>query len=212
MNVEDITTAVLGIIHDDSLTDSILDYINIGRGEIAREVDLPTLNTIDTVATVSTASSVSLPADYSKGLYWVGSAAQKTRVGARRDDYHNVMHLLEKYPALDQVGLIVEVAVDGGNLIYQGMADDTLTLRYYSAPTPLVNDNDIPSELPTHLHKALLVNFVCRELFAIIEDGLEGKTPNTDKYDMLFKRAMSILHGWADQQRPREPKYTRDVY
>lgn len=211
MNAGELRDAVLGIVQDNGWADVILDLFNVCRGEIAGEIDLPGLHTVATVTTSASSSSVALPDTYSRGLYWVGSASQKNRIGTRKSDYHNLLTFLEKYPVQDQVGLITDVAIQGSDLLYQGMAADTLTLRYYAAPTALTVNASIPAELPEHLHKALLVNFACRELYTQIEDGIEGGTPNTTKFDKLYQRALIALRGWAALSQPKEPKYVRDM-
>jgi hypothetical protein len=211
MTAEELEDAVLGIVQDDSFADVVLDYINQGRGEIAGLVDLPALDTVATVNTTASASSVALPTNYHKGLYWVGSAVQKIRIGAGKDDYHNLLAFLENHPVLTQVGLVEDVVIQGVNLLYQGMSADTLTLRYYKAPTTLVLAADVPAELPSHLHKPLLVSYACKEIYNEIEDGIEGGTPNTDKYDRLFQRALATLSSWCLESKPREPKYVRDM-
>ena len=197
-------------IQDAGFSGSISSLIDKGRGEIAGEVDLPALHTVVAVTTSASAATVALPTSYSKGLYWVGSTVQRKRIGSGKNDYYNLLRFLEKHPIQDQVGLITDVVIQGSSLLYQGMAADSLVLRFYTAPTALTTGASIPSELPAHLHAGLLVNYVCREIYSIIEDPMEGGTPNTSKYNGLYQKALASLAEWAAVYAPREPKYTRD--
>jgi hypothetical protein len=115
------------------------------------------------------------------------------------------MGFLRRNP-VDRVGQVVDVVVQGAELLYQGAAVDTLTLRFYAAPT-----SDEPDELPTHLQKALLVNYACMEIYNLIEDGVEGAKTNTQAYERRYQRALSQLAAWADRQKPREPKFIADT-
>jgi hypothetical protein len=55
------------------------------------------------------------------------------------------------------------------------------------------DDADTPDGIPKHLHRGLLVNHTCWRIFELIEDGLEGDTPNTDKYFDRLQRAIKLL-------------------
>jgi hypothetical protein len=220
MLATDIIDRVARIIQDDSYTSAdILDLINEGRLFIAGEVDpgLPGLRMSDTVTTTDTASAVDLPDDYHKGMFWVGSAAQDCRIGTRASDYHNLLTFLEQYNDLSTVGQIEAVCVDGAELLYQGMADDTLTLKYFRKPVDIAladiadAEDGLPAELPTHLQRKLLVSYCCKEIFPELEDGVEGRTPNTDKYAKIFNEAMAELRVYAHKMHPRETKHVRDI-
>lgn len=211
MNAAELSDAVLAIVQDDDSADVVLDYFNLGLAEIAGAIDLPGLHTTSTVATSAAASSVALPSDYHKGLYWVVSEAQKRRVGDRAGDYHNTVPFFERYQLQDEVGEIRDVVIMGSNLLYQPSATDVLRLSYYKEPTVLTESTDIPSEIPSHLQKALLVNFALKEIYGTIEDGFDGNRKNVDIYTALYSRALGQLAAWCAESVPREPKYVRDT-
>lgn len=215
MLAAEIISRVARIIQDDSYSDAdILELINEGRWFIAANVEpgLPGLRASDTVTTSDTANYVALPDDYHKGLFWVGSAAQERRISTRASDYHNLLTYLERYPAQDITGAIDAVCVDGVNLLYQGMADDTLTLKYFRKPVDIIDkDTEEPGEIPEHLQAKLLVYYCCKEIFPELEDGADGKTPNTDKYAAKFDRAMVEMNAFAFKSHPRETKQVREV-
>lgn len=213
MNAAELSDAVLAIVQDDVFADVVLDYFNLAMDEITgtEGIDLPGLHATATVTTTSTAAEAALPADYHKGLYWVVSEAQKRRIGTRRDDYHNTVPFLTRYPMQDEVGEINDVVIQGGKLLYQPSADDVLRLNYYRTPTPLVESTDTPTELPAHLHRALLVNFALKEIFGTIEGDFEGGSKSAAIYTSLYMRALGQLMAWCAESVPREPKYVRDT-
>lgn len=217
MTATELIAQVSGIVQDTSYTSAdILSLINQGRGEIAAEVDLPKLQASATVTTTDDASTVALPTDYHKGLFWVGSVAYQCRIGRKKGDYHNLLTFMERYSTLDEVGQIVAVCVDGDNLLYQGMDDDSLLLKYYKeietiVAAPTGTQITGPVELPSHLHSPLLVSYCCREIYSEIEDGIEGQKVNTMYWDAKFNRAMNSLKRYVSESLPRETKHVRDV-
>jgi hypothetical protein len=192
-----------------------LALLNAGLGEIAGDelIELPACRTSATVAATAAANYVALPTNYQKGLYWVGSANQRIRIGTRRGDYTNILTYLEKYPVQDVVGQITDVCVEGVNLLYQGQDTDTLTLRYYKKVAPLVIGTltASPSEIPDHLHNLLLVSYCNKRWYSIIEDGLEGKKVNTDHWEAMYQMGKRDLINFCNQNKPREAKYVKDT-
>lgn len=200
MTIDSIIEAVILAVDDDSFDELyIADLVGLGRGEIAGMVDLPALLTTGTVTTTAIANTVALPTTYSRGVFWVGNSADG-RIGQRGRGYYDLMGFLDRNPTAD-VGPVCDVCVQGSSLLYQGAAIDTLTLRYYAAPTSAE-----PDEIPLHLQKPLLFNYACKEIFELIEDGVEGAKVNTDKYEQRFNQALGKLMSWANAIKPREPK------
>lgn len=193
-----------------------LAFLNTGLGEIAGDelIELPACRTSATVAATASANYVAMPTNYQKGLFWVGSASQRIRIGERRGDYTNIMTFLEKYPVQDNVGQITDVCVDGANLLYQGQATDTLTLRYYKKPATILIANittSSPSEIPDHLHQLLLVSYCNMRWYERIEDGIEGKKVNTDHWFGMYQSGLKSLIEFCNRNKPREPKYVKDM-
>jgi len=210
MIVSDIIASVVDKVQDGGFSNAaILALINEGRHYIASKVLLPGLQTSDTVTTTSAKSSVSLPGDYQRNLFWVGSQAQGRRIGTREGDYYNLLTFQEVVPIT--AGAIEAVCVFGEDLLYRGMADDTLTLKYYRKPEDISSTSLEPTELPAHLQRSLLVAYCAREMYAEIEDGIEGQKVNTDYWSRRLSEAIADLQSFVAVNRPREPKQTRDV-
>ena len=101
----------------------------------------------------------------------------------------------EDYPLLDKEGRVDVTIEQGGNLYYQRIPTSavTLTLHFYRKPVEMDAEADTPDGIPTHLQVLLLVSFACWKIFELIEDGIDEPTPNTDKYERKFLKALKTL-------------------
>ena len=187
----------------DSGTVSFGDLLNQGVSEIAGGMQsslgdwvtspLPELLVIGSIDTVTDAAYVSMPSNFQRGLQL---AVRDT--GAEVDIANSFIEFTETYPLLARSGIISEVVEHGRNFYYQGIptVSETVTLHYYRKPVAMVDeteDTDTPDGIPEHLHYALLINFVGWKMNEFIEDGLEGETPNTQKYMNFFLAALKTL-------------------
>lgn len=188
------------LVDDDSLDDSLRDFINQGVHEIAGGMQsalsdvitppLPNLFTIDTVTTDAVLPYVDMPATFHRNLCLAVSAR-----GSEIDISHLFIDFTTTYPSLSRVGNISEVAEHGGKIYYQGIpaAPEILTLHFYRKPVTMVNDGDVPDGIPEHLQMSLLTNFATWKAYELLEDGIENETPNTKKYRDLFYEALKTL-------------------
>jgi len=134
---------------------------------------------------------VALPSDYSRGLAYVASVSQGSRIKV----YSSYHKLLRKYPLLDQVGDVLIVAIKGVYLYYQSMPGtaEALTLHYYRDPTAMSADDSEPDGIPSHLQDRLLVNYAAKEIIGLVEEAVKGRTLRSEKYEEKFQRAMADL-------------------
>ena len=200
------------LIQDDSLTDMLEDLINEGVQEIAGGMQstlgswitppLPVLLTIGNVDTDLSDPFVAMPDTFQRTLQFVASSS-----GYEIDIADTFIEFSETYPLLDRSGRISEVIEHGGNIYYQGIptVSETLTLHFYRKPVDMTEDSHTPDGIPSHLQIPLLVNYAAWKAFEHIEDGLEGDTPNTQKYMGLFLNAMRTLELSV-------PDYTRGIF
>ena len=210
MIANDIIENVVAKVQDSSFDeDAVLALINEGRLHIASLVDLPALQKGADLTATAAASSVLLPTDYHKGIFWVWSTAQNRRIGSRSGDYYNLLTFMEDYPG--QAGRIDAVCVDGDYLLYKGAADDTLKVRYYAQPATITAATASPTELPYQFQRKLIVAYCCKEIFAEIEQGMEGAKVDTDFWSAQFARGVAELELFVARNKPREAKYVRDM-
>jgi hypothetical protein len=199
-------------VQDAALADIFGDLINQGVAEISGGMQsalgdwitppLPDLFTIDTVDTDTANGFVAMPDTFQRDLQLAVKAT-----GQEIDIANSFIEFTETYPLLNKSGTISEVVEHGGLLYYQGIptVSETVTLHFYRAAVPMVDNNDIPDGIPLHLQIPLLTNFASWKAYEIIEDGLEGDNPNTQKFMGFFFSALKTLELSI-------PAYTRGLF
>jgi len=191
--VEAVARKTLSPDHDDTV---ILEIINRGLVEIAGGGDrehgaalvapLPGLLTADDVTLEAGDISVAMPEDFQRGLVRVSVGGEPLK---RMESIHA---LLKRY---DGEAGIPEGYVIKGNTLWlmpAPSANTDVDLYYHRLPAAL-SATGTPEGIPEHLQYKLLFNYACREIFSDIEQGLEGKSPDTLKYDALYNRALTDL-------------------
>ena len=198
----------------------LADLLNDGLRDVAAfsdpingfEIFLSKLETSAVLTTSTSLNYVDLPANYHKNLYRVDSAAENNDILI----FPN-FKALKGYFDLSEwgdSGQVEAVTVAAGKLYYNKIPStaDSLTIHYYKQITLLTKETDIPFELPEHLHRELLVNYVCKELYSEIEDGVEGEAVNTKKYSSLYGQAIAKLYHWiGDEKSIKQPYRHRQV-
>ena len=204
------TRAIL-LVDDSSLDDIIPALINQGLFEIAGGMlstiadiitpPLPELLTIGSVTTSITEAFVNMPENFQRTLQLAVKAN-----GSEVDIANSFIEFAETDPTLVKPGAISEVIEHGKKLYYLRVPAiaEAIAVHYYRLPTTLTGDSDTPEGIPAHLHMSLLVNFAAWKANEFIEDGLEGETPNTLKYQGFFMTALRTLELTI-------PDYTRSL-
>ena len=194
-------TIVTSIVQDTEFTNTIImGYLNRGVQEIAAGIPsafvdfltppLPNLFSIDTVDTSTALAYVSMPTTYQRGLRLAVNEA-----GVEIDISNSWINFSETYPLLNNSGNIYEVAEQGGKLYYQGIptTSEEISIHFYRLPVDMTASSDTPDGIPSHLQVPLLTNYACKEIYNLIEDGLEGQQVNTAKHNALFYAALKTL-------------------
>lgn len=157
--------------------------------------DYTDIDTSDTVTPIDTAlvtayPYVSMPSNFHRNLQFVANSN-----GVEVDIANSFISFSETYPLLNQSGTITEIVEQGGLFYYQGIptSAENITLHYYRKPVEMDAIDDEPDGIPSHLQRDLLVNYTAWKIFELIEDGLEGPGPNTQRYKELFLIALRTL-------------------
>lgn len=211
MHLSDLIDEVIHIVQDSSLSEKrVENLLNEGYENAAAVISdpLPDLEKTGTVRTSTSLAYVSLPSDYHRNLEMVYDSTQNERIPI----LNSFQALSIKYPGLADTGNLGHVAISGSRLYYQGIPSTvrTLTLNYFRKPYLRSADRDEMSALPVHLHRRLLVNYACKELFSRIEDGMEGQKVNTLYHDREFQKALADLDAWITP-RATEPVCINDT-
>jgi len=196
----ELKTRAISLINGPAVEDIIPALINQGVDEIAGGMlstiadiitpPLPALFTVGTVKTDITQAFVDMPEDFHRSLKFAVKAN-----GSEIDIANSFIEFTETNPSLNKAGSISEVIEHGKKFYYLNVptvAED-VTLHYYRMPVKMVANSNVPDGIPLHLQMSLLVNFAVWKANEFIEDGLEGETPNTDKYKGYFLDALKTL-------------------
>jgi hypothetical protein len=200
-NLSELIQRVELIVQDSSFTAVIIKgFLNEGVQKLAGGVVLPDGSTtpplvdLSSDAQVETSTDlpyVALPSEsgntYHRGLFYVLSNSQDREIKI----FDSWIKFLEKYRLVDGVGSPGDVeacCVRGQRLYYQCVpaTADVLRLHFYRRPVDMSAMSDQPDGIPYHLHSNLLVNYACKEIYGLIEDGVDEKKINTRKYEDRF--------------------------
>ena len=178
MNLEELRDEVKIIIQDPDYSDDEIDkYINQALSYTAGLVNLPDLKAIESVDTITSQNYVNL------STITGGFSGVLRRVVKEGIKIYPTLELLasDYVGNWDAAGEVEAVCQEGNVLWYQKIpaAAETLMCILYKNPTELEDDEDIPSDIPTSLHKLLLVNGASHLIYNEIEDGIEGEKVNT---------------------------------
>ena len=205
--LESILTAVNRVLDDDVFTsDTLTVLVNQGIDYCATRILLPRLEASGTVSTLVGVSRVEIPTAwlFMRNLYACFGEDNDTSIKV----LNSITNLLDFYPDyktdLDE-GDIEYVTVTNNHLIYYPIPATSIELisNFYTEPTHLVNDADIPTCLPYGTHEELLENYVLWKAWSELEDGIEGPKTNTKYYQELFLQAFNELDAMIDHGQSR---------
>jgi len=203
-----IVSAVSTVLQDPDYTEPILiEKANEAVLAIAGGVRMPDghvspplqeLYSLGTVTTSTVYPYVSLPTDYQRQVFMIADNLDNPINPIDGGDYYAFQLFLSRCVAKDltQSGSIINVAIKGRKLYYQGIptAATTLTVHYYRKPVDMSALTDEPDGLPDHLAMRLIKNWVCKEeLGEGIEDGEDSQGRGYQYHTTRFYEAMTDL-------------------
>lgn len=214
MRTAEILARALRIIQDSSydLTGDLLPLLNEGLEVVAARVRLPDLFTSAELDTAADGDyMVNMPDDFHAHFVQAYNKVSGRAVHV----YKSHTQLTLKFPGLTEEGSVTHAALAGSRLYYQPAPQDPETLRvfYYEKPPqitfsgdPVVYDPATITCIPSAFHGKLLVNYICREIFGEIEDGLEGAKVNWNTHNKLFEEGLEQLEEFVGIAQG-EPEY-----
>lgn len=202
MNLSEIREEVKLLCQDSSVSDDSIDgYINQVLLDVCAQCMIPGLKSISTVTTSTTLAYVSVAS------LTGGFTGRLIKVLDGNGDSVEIVPslelLMEEYGTMTAEGDIERCCVEGSVLWYAKIpaAAETLTLLYFRDPEELVADEDVPEDLPTFCHRALLVNGTAEILFSMIEQGVDGNSFNTLSNRSMKQDGMRKLYEWLGRNR-----------
>lgn len=200
MNFDELVEAVKIKVKsaDAEIISLIPSLINEAVAQIAEEVDLPTLVKYSAVTTVLDQAWVNMPARFSGKLLYVGTSTGEVNI---IDGGFNA--LLAKYPALDEVDSVIDVALLGNVLYYQGIPSDAtvLSLIYMEEPAELTNSTDIPSDIPLLTHRSTIVPLAASMAYDLIESGDKADKVGMNSCLVEYDMGLTALKTWAHKRK-----------
>lgn len=214
MTADSLIEAVELVIQDNSFgSELILSFLNKGIREVSGILDLPLLRTSDIVTAGTSVNYVQMPDNYQRKCFSVIDVIDERRIDKPGEltQYHR---FINRNPvASTDGGYISDVAIKGNTLFFDPIPSTATELRveYLRQPIALVEGSIEPDGIPVHLQESLLVPFASKEIFNLIEDGLENRKTNFEANMALYRAALGELHtflGFMDS----EPAYIADDY
>lgn len=175
--------------------------INEAMREVADQVIMPDLKRVGIITTEPSVAYVSLSG--LTGDEFSGTVRRVRRVGVTAADdvisiFTNLEELLDYYNPWNETGDIEAVAVEGNNLWYQKVPDETdsLTLLYTAYPTVLVGDDDEPTNFPSSLHRELFIHGAAKLIWDTIEVDMENPKVYKLSYESSQSNGLTKLREW----------------
>ena len=109
----------------------------------------------------------------------------------------------------EQTGAPAMVALEYKTLHYRPIPEEeeVLTCSFYGLPMELGASDDLPAYIPELFQKELFLNYLLKEAFMQIEDGIDGVQFNTQKYGNAWGGALATLQ----QFYPTAPKARPEI-
>jgi len=146
-------------------------------------------------------NNLPLPSDFHKDLRYVYSTTHNCKIKV----YDSLPLLLREFTYIDQSGRIYGVALKGNKMYFQRIpaSVEALTYQYFKHPTDLVETTDTPDDFEgrcEHFARRLLVSYAAKEIYTLIEDGIEGQKANTLHYTQMFEKHLADLRAFIGDE------------
>ena len=209
MEVDAIVTETEGIIQDTTYDGIwIIRKFNECLLLVAALCRIPGLQAAATAIALAGATSAAMPKTFLHDLYLVTTAIYPQGILIAP----NLKQLVANSDN-EQTGPVAMVAVDGKILNFRPIpeVDENLMLHFYAKPKELAAGDVFPDYIPEILQKEIFQNYVLKEAYLQIEDGIDGVAPNTQKYGGLAAVAIASLVAFYPNAPKSKPEVKRSV-
>lgn len=199
MNLSELKDEVTIALGDTSFESKLTGWINAAVEQIIDDANVPGFKEIISVDTVLATTSATLGATCSGRILYAGTATAELAGGVV-----TLEHMMKMYPSMSDAGDVEYIAIEGSTMYYQKIPSvvTALTLLHRRKPVAMVEDEDEPEGIPSHLHLGVIVPKVCIGGFDLIEDGAEGKKVNTIAQVIKYNRGLHDLRCWVAKRVP----------
>lgn len=156
-------------------------------------------------------ASVDMPSDFCHALLEAFSISQNKFI-AIRSNLRVLSKLSSAYERLNS-DRIEELALEGNTLYCMpyGTTDDILLLKYYRKPAVMTDTTETPSCIPDHLQESIIVQYLLSKKWPLIEDDIDGATPNTGRATKLLGEGIAKLLSYYPRPSITQPKIERNI-
>lgn len=180
--------------------------------QVCDEIDpgVPNLLTVATVDTVVDKAFLSQPPDSSGKVESLYNLVDNRIIELINGDINT---LRDRLGSLTNVGGITHWVPIGTRIWYGSIPATAVTLEiiYYINPAVLSADTDKPVEIPSHLHRSVLVHGTAYKLFSRIEQEGEKEALETAKQFALFTDANDKFKAWVSRRQRVAGRKATDV-
>ena len=214
MEVDAIVTEVEAIVQDTTYDATwIINKFNEALLLVATMCRIPGLQTPATVSAPIAATSVPMPKTFLHDLYLVTTPTYPEGLLIAP----NLKELIANSASIvnsdseEETGPVAMVALDGKTLNIRPIPEvaEDLTLYFYKLPTELAAGDSFPDYIPAILQKEIFQNYALKEAYLQIEDGIDGNSPNTQKYGGMAAVAMASLVAFYPNAPKAKPELRR---
>lgn len=192
MEVENLIIEVQDVVQDEKYDSSwVIGIFNDALNSIATSCRIPGLQSSADVVATATENHSDMPVAYLHDLYAATSITYPRGLIIAPNLKELIVNELS-----DQTGVVQLVTVDGSVLNFRPIPEvtETLTLYFYTKPALLQQGDSFPDYIPEIMQKDLFVNYALNAAYLQIEDGIDGRIPNTQKYAGLYTAAVASLN------------------
>ena len=160
-------------------------------------VILPSLKSIVSVNTVAAQGYTSIPVGYDSKVIYASVG------GLEVETYNTIEDLLKEGYDFSTEGEIEALAVEGNVLWYANTPADVtaITMLLYKNPVTLVEDTDVPEEIPVHLHRSLIIPYVAKTMFDMIEQEDDTTKTQTQVQELFYEKGLVKLREYLAARR-----------
>jgi hypothetical protein len=208
VNVDSEVAEAIGIVQDATYdADWMIQKFNECLILVATGCRIPGLQVTAPVTALVNATSVAMPKSYLHDLFFVTSPTYPKGLLIAPD-----LPCLIQNTDTDAIGQPVMVTLIEKTLHMRPVPEvqEILTLYYYGTPGELAVGDVFPTYIPAAVQKELFANYALAKAYKQIEDGIDGATPNYNKYEGLASSAIGFLQKMypnAAKARPTRPRH-----
>lgn len=212
MILSEIYARVRETVQDEALTgeEKLLSLVNeaVQRGCKACLPELVTMDLFDILA--SSSGLVPMPENYGHTMYRCVNETTGDLLNIRT----GTKYLSEAYGSVSAAtrSYSSDVTVHGDFLYFRPVCAyaQSFELWYYRKPVDLdgTDQSAVPDGIPSFLHQRLIVGYILKESFTLIEDGIEGQKVNTMNWNQEYAAGLQELDMYC-RKSPRQTPVIR---